>query len=191
MIDICSSSASLSQEQKEDHENQIKLSHSQGSFSCCFCSQRRFKCRSFLYKHKYSVSHFAEDLKRYIDDVNHRCKICGVKQKKESHLLYHVGGRHNKVEEFLKEGDRIPRQDRTSKVQEEPRSEEALNPSETPSGSLLTGASRLQGSSRESGPGKRGREVMTDYDGAPVSKSKNAEVDLSSDLDLTLDSSVD
>merc|ERR1719193_3005043 len=120
-------------------------------------------------------------------------KFVESSKKKVSSLLYHVGGRHNKVEEFLKEEDRIPRQNRTSKVQEEPRSEEAFDPSpsETPSGSLLTEASRLQGSSRESGEGKRGREVWTDYYGAPVSnKRKNAGVDLSSDLDLTLDSSV-
>ena len=89
----------------------------EGLFDCSICENKSFGQRSALYRH-YSECHFHEKLKRFIDQDNLSCKICGIELKRLPYLICHVGATHDRVEEFLDKSHLVPRKLAWSHFQE-------------------------------------------------------------------------
>ena len=79
-------------------------------FRCIYCKvlpREGVVSRSELYRH-YAVKHFREHLRSEYGDLA-RCPICGMKKKWLFYLLSHLGQVHDKVENYLPEEAKIPR----------------------------------------------------------------------------------
>ena len=86
-------------------------------FTCSICEKRSFTQRSGLYRH-YAEFHFYDKLKKFINEDELSCKICGVELKRLPYLVCHVGATHDKVEEFLPLEHLVPRKLAWSHFQE-------------------------------------------------------------------------
>ena len=81
--------------------NVTKIRKTSGIFKCHQC-RMGFHTRSMLYQH-YSTVHYKSKLRSLLGSNKTECPYCSKSFKQPTHLLAHIGGKHEKIKAFLPE----------------------------------------------------------------------------------------
>ena len=99
---------SLTRKNSSPSESRSSPAASRDISSCGLCDHKPFANRSLLYYH-YSISHFWENLKSFVNLKEKSCILCGYESQILPQLLQHVGVTHNKVENYLDLSLHVPK----------------------------------------------------------------------------------